>query len=134
MQSKNTVKILKIPSLGTNPICPVQVVKNLLPITPGSHNSPLFQYKRSGLWTPMTDSQVRVHFKTLLKKLHMQDLALTFHAFRRSGATYTFNVDLQAIQSHGTWTSKCFFRYIIHDQNGSDQVASTFKQQLHTTS
>ena len=131
MQSKNTVKIVKIPSLGKNPICPVQAIKNLLAITPGSQNSPLFQYKNSGVWIPMTHSQVRAHFKILLKKLNMHQSSLTFHAFQRSGATFAFNanVDLQAIHSHGTWTSECVWRYI----NASDQVASTFKRHLHTT-
>ena len=71
MQSKNTVKILKIPSLGKNPICPVKAIKNLLAITPGSQNSPLFQYKKAGVWIPMTDSQVRAHLKVILKKLNM---------------------------------------------------------------
>ena len=83
----------------------------------------------------MTDSQVRAHFEIILKKLNMDQSSLTFHAFRRSGATFAFNanVDLQAIQSHGTWTSECVWRYIIQDQNASDQVASTFKRHLHTT-
>ena len=45
MQSRNMVKILKIPSLGANPICPVKALKNLILITPGSNNHPLFQHK-----------------------------------------------------------------------------------------
>ena len=40
IQDRKTVKILKLPSLGSNPICPVAAVKNLLQITPGSNNSP----------------------------------------------------------------------------------------------
>ena len=47
IQDRKSVKILKIPALGSNPICPVTAIKNLLKITPGSNNSPLFQYKAS---------------------------------------------------------------------------------------
>ena len=109
LQSKDTVKLIKIPALGSNPICPVMAIKNLLSITSGAKNAPLFQYKTSQGWFPMTDTQVRRHFKMILAKLQLQDANLTFHDFGRSGATYAFNanVALQDIQSHGTWTSEC---------------------------
>ena len=121
LQDRNTVKILKIPSLGTNP-------------TPGSSNSPLFQYKKSLAWYPMTDTQVRTHFKGVLKKLNLPDSNLTFYAFQRSGATYAFNsnVDIQEIQSHGTWMSECVWKYITLDHDASHQVALTFQWQLHS--
>ena len=133
IQDKKSVKILKIPSLGANPICPVKAVKNILKITPGSNNSPLFQYKASTKWLPLTDSQVRCHFKSLLVKLNLQHSNLTFHAFRRSDASFAFNsnVPLQDIQSHGTWTSECVWRYITLDHNASDQVAQNFKEKLY---
>ena len=57
LQSRNVVKILKIPSLGKNPICPVQAIKNLLAITPGTGNHPLFQYKTPTGWLPLTSSK-----------------------------------------------------------------------------
>ena len=133
LQSKDTVKLIKIPALGSNPICPVMAIRNLLSITPGTKNAHLFQYKTSQGWFPMTDTQVR-HFKMILAKLQLQDPNLTFHAFRRSGATYAFNanVALQDIQSHGTWTSECVWRYITMDHNASDQVARTSQNNLHS--
>ena len=45
IQTRDTIRILKIPSLGSSPLCPVQAIKNLLLITPGTENSPLFQVK-----------------------------------------------------------------------------------------
>ena len=133
LQSRDAVKIIKIPSLGSNAICPVKAVKNLLHITPGHRNDPLFQYKTPKGWFPLTDNQVRSHFKLILRKLGLQDSNLTFHAFRRSGATHAFNsnVNIQQIQSHGTWTSDCIWRYITLDHNTSSQVALAFKKQLH---
>ena len=129
----NSIKILKIPSLGSNPICPVVALKNILQITPGNNNSPLFQFKKSGKWLPLTDTQVRRHFKNVLARVQLQNTNLTFHAFRRSGASFTFNsnVSLQDIQSHGTWTSESVWRYITLDHNASDQVAKNFKNHLY---
>ena len=133
LQSRNAIKILKIPSLGANPICPFNAVRNLLQITPGSRNDPLFQYKTSKGWSPLTDNQVRAHLKLILKKLGLHQSNITFHAFRRSGATHAFNsnVQIQQIQSHGTWTSDCVWRYITLDHNTSAQVALAFQKQLH---
>ena len=133
IQDRKSVKILKIPDLGSNPICPVMAIKNLLQITPGSNNSPLFQYKTSTKWLPLTDNQVRRHFKNLLSKLNLQNSNLTFHAFRRSGASFAFNsnVPLQHIQSHGTWTSECVWRYITLDHNSSHEVAKNFQKHLY---
>ena len=69
IQDRKSIKILKLPSLGVNPICPVTAVKNLLKITPGSNNSPLFQYKTATKWLPLTDTQVRHHFKHYFSSL-----------------------------------------------------------------
>ena len=45
MQIRDMVKILKLPALHTSPLCPVQAVKNLLLLTPGNQDTPLFQIK-----------------------------------------------------------------------------------------
>ena len=57
---------------------------------------------------------------------------MTFHSFRRSGATLAFNsnIPLQHIQSHGTWTSDAVWHYIAQDHNASDMVATAFQHQL----
>ena len=112
LQSKDTVKLMKISSLIANPICPVMAIKSLLSITPGSKNAPLFQFKTSQGWVPLTDTKVRCHFKMILNRLQLQDSNLTFHTFWHSGATYAFNsnVALQDIQSHGTWMSECIWK------------------------
>ena len=133
LQTRNVVKILKVPFLGSNPICPVTAIKNLLAITPGSKNEPLVQYKTLKGWVPLTDTQIRCHFHLILKRLNLHTSNLTFHAFRCSGATYAFNsnVELQHIQSHGTWTSECVWRYITLDHNAADQVSLAFKKHLY---
>ena len=97
--------MLKIPSLGTSPLCPVQAIKNMLLITPGTKNSPLFQVKNeSTQWVPLTDTKVRCNFTQILTRLGLQHSGISLHTFRRSGATLAFNsnVSIPKIQSHGT--------------------------------
>ena len=134
MQTRDTIRLLKIPALGTSPLCPVQAIKNLLLITPGTKNSPLFQVKNEcAQWVPLTDTRVRHNFLQILSRLGLQHTGMFLHTFRRSGATLAFNsnVSFQNIQSHGTWTSDCVWRHIIQDHNAAEQVAHSFKNLLH---
>ena len=132
IQSKNAARVLKIPHLGSSPICPVQALKNLLLITPSGRNKPLFQVKINANLVPLSDTRLRKHFKTLLSTLSLSQSSLTFHSFRRSGATMAFNsqVPIQDIQSHGTWTSDCVWSYITQNHDASDKVALAFQQHL----
>ena len=62
LQSKDKIKVLKVPSLGKSPICPVAAVKKLLFTTPGSNNSPLFKIKCYSKWVPLSDTRLRKGF------------------------------------------------------------------------
>ena len=81
-----------------------------------------------GAWVPMTDSRIRTHLKNILTLLGKDSSYITFHTFRRSGATFAFNhnVPLQDIQRHGTWTSDCVWRYVTDSVDAGKQVANTF--------
>ena len=135
LQTRDRIKCVDIPCLGTSPICPLQALKVLLSLVPKGRNSPLFQVKSNGQWQVLTDSKVRYHFSLILKKLGLSGKGYSFHSFRRSGASYAFNhhVSLQDIQSHGTWTSDSVWRYLIQDQNSPSQVSLTFQQNLATS-
>ena len=76
-------------------------LKVLLALVPSGNNSPLFQIKNQGKWYPLTDSKVRYHLKLVLKKLGLDPNSLSFHSFRRLGASYVFNnyVRLQDIKN-----------------------------------
>ena len=106
----------------------------LLRLQPGTGNGPLFQLPSRNLWSPLTDSNVRKHFKAVLRRLSLQDAGITFHCFRRSGATLAFNsnVSLQNIQRQGTWTSDCVWQYITDNSDASDDVALSFQNLLST--
>ena len=100
MQNNNQVKLISVPRIAGSPLCPVRAISNLLTLTPKGSNLPLFQYKQNSIWTPLTDTKVRRHFSLILSRLGLQGSGYTLHTFRRSGATFAFNnnVDLQNIQ------------------------------------
>ena len=111
IQTRDTIRILKIPSLGSSPLCPVQAIKNLLLITPGTQNDRLCRINNEAAqW--VTDTKVRRNFSQILTRVILQHSGMSLHIFRRSGATLAFNsnVSIQNIQSHGTWTSDCVWR------------------------
>ena len=127
LQLRNKVKFIHIPYLG-NDICPMLAILTILQATPSGKNLPLFQVKSGNVWIPLTDSKVRTHLKTILSGLSLTGANITFHSFRRSGATFAFNhhVPIQQIQNHGTWTSDCVWRYIVDSADAGSQVADAF--------
>ena len=133
IRSKDTVRLIRVPKLNSV-ICPFSALKIMLAKTPGHKNSPLFQIFTNSSWYPMLDSHVRCHLKRALIKATLSP-TLTFHALRRSGATFSFNtnVSIQNIQKHGTWTSDCVWRYITDSHQGGSQVADNFRRHLAVT-
>ena len=131
IQITSSAKLIHIPILN-NDICPVRALRHLMALVPTATNSPLFQYKTAIGWQPLTDSRVRAHLASILKSLGLDRSFISFHTFRRSGATFAFNnnVPLQQIKQHGTWTSDCVWRYITDSTAGGSQVASTFASLL----
>ena len=132
IQNRDRVKLIDLPFLAHSHLCPIMALKVLLALVPPGNNSPLFQIKNKGKWYPLTDSKVRYHLKLILKKLGMAPNSLTFHSFRRSGASYVFNnhVRLQDIKSHGTWTSDSVWRYLLQDPSSTSSVAHAFQANL----
>ena len=132
MQTNNQIKLITVPRIPNCSICPVVAIKNLLDLTPKGANLPLFQCKVATEWVPLTDNKVRRHLAMITERLHLHQAGITFHTFRRSGATFAFNNDvtLQNIQKHGTWTSDCVWRYITDTADAGEQVANMFRSKL----
>ena len=102
MEMRDGVKILKLPTLHGSPLCPVQALKNLLFLSPGHQDSPLFQVKNDiAQWVPLTDTKTRRNFHQFLLTLGFHNSKISIHTFRCSGATLAFNsnVSIQNIQS-----------------------------------
>ena len=131
LQMNNQARLLKLPRLN-NDICPFVAIQKCLQIVPGGSNAPLFQFKLKSTWIPLSDSRVRRHLKNVLTLCQKHTDYVTFHSFRRSGATFAFNhnVPLQDIQRHGTWTSDCVWRYVTDSTDAGCQGADTFASLL----
>ena len=91
VQTRDMVKIIKLPALQASPLCPVQAVKNLLLLTPGDQDTPLFQIKNDkAQWNPLTDTKTRQNFAQILQRLGLNNSSMSLHTFRRSGAALAF--------------------------------------------
>ena len=127
LQNKDKVVILKLPAVADANICPVQHLCSLLHVSPGHQDSPLFQIQMYNKWVPLTDSRLRKHLKDVLTSLNLQKSNITFHSFRKSGASLAFQgqASLQSIKVHGTWSSDTVWTYSVQNQDGSAEVAHT---------
>ena len=133
IQTRDQVKIISLPCLGRNPVCPYAVLKALYHFYNPASNPPLFQFKYPIGWKVLIDSKIRKTLSLINKKLHLSSQFFTFHAFRHSGASLAFNanVPLQEIKVQGTWTSDCVWRYIQNYPSRASEIATTFQQMLH---
>ena len=102
IQTRDSIHLQKIPSFGGSRLCPVRAIKNLMDLTPGTENSPLFQIKNE--WAQMvtlTDTKVRRNFSIILQRLGLPQASMSLHTFRHLGATLAFssNASIQGIES-----------------------------------
>ena len=90
-----------------------------------SDSTSLFQYHTCNGWVPVTDTRVRKILQKLNASLGLRSHYFTFHALRRSGATFAYraHVPIQEIQCHGTWTSNCVCRYIQSNHESGESLA-----------
>ena len=133
IQSRDKIARIQIPVLPGSKLCPVAALKCMLAMVPGSRDDPLFSICRQGHWLPLTDSIVRKHLKRVSCILSWQHLHITFHTFRRSGASWAFQhgVPMDAIKQQGTWKSDCVWRYIhTHNNKLSDPLLQAFRLHL----
>ena len=105
MQHRDSVQIIQIPLLGSSSICPVKAIvaainqHKLLP------QDPVFLTSKGYI---VNQSQVRKALAAIIEIMQLPHGSLTFHDFRRSGATWALNhnVDIQNLQVHGGWRSQ----------------------------
>ena len=129
IQSRDKIARIHIPVLPGCKLCPVAALKCMLAMVPGSQDDPLFSICRQGRWLPLTDSIVRKHLKCVSCILSWQHLHITFHTFRRSGASWAFQhgVPMDAIKEQAIWKSDCVWRYIhAHTKTVSDTLLQAF--------
>ena len=131
MQNRQEIRTISLPMLGSSTLCPLAALRSLLLLFPGKPNDPLFQISRAHAQIPLTDSVARRHLHTISNVLDLSP-HLTFHDFRRSGATWAFHhrVPLSQIMHHGTWRSDSVWKYINDTSTKPSAVSTTFQQHL----
>jgi integrase len=109
---RQTAKVILVEIPGS-PVCPLRAFTALQRAYPVRSQDPFLSYRVSGSLFLITQSHLRRALKRLVSSLSYHP-SLSFHAFRRSGASLAFSsgVPFQAIQAHGTWTSDALWAYI----------------------
>jgi integrase len=122
------VKLYPIPN---SPLCPIQAFRALQRSYPVRPTDPFLSYRSSGQLYIISQSDLRRVLKRLVLALNFNS-HLTFHSFRRSGASlaYASGVSFEHIQAHGTWASDALWSYIDADARESP-VPRVFSQIFH---
>ena len=113
LQDHKSYHILQLPKIKNLFLCCVKALRALLGSRPFPPSAPLFStYGRSP--NQILDMQVQEALKKVLLHLNIHLKGHSFHAFRRSDATYVSdrNVSLQNIMSHGFWRSSAVWFYL----------------------
>ena len=87
IQNRQEIRIISLPILGLSILSPAKALHLLLQSTAGDSNAPFYQICRSHGLIPLTDSVAGRYLRTLSKAVNLSR-HLTFHDFRRSGATW----------------------------------------------
>ena len=129
MQTRDKIHIIVLPKLNQSILCPVRALKRALSVYNPQRDQPLFQVRTPLGFRVATESRVRKGLLQLNVKLGFDPHHLTFHAFRRSGATCAYNahVPLQNIKSHGSWASECVWSYMQQNEDRSSEIAASFR-------
>ena len=118
-----------------SPICPYRALKKIMALYNPGQNEPLFQVQTAAGWQVLTDTRIRKTLANINLAIDLPSNYYTFHAFRRSGASFAYDLDIpvKEIKEHGTWASECVWRYIRPTATAGKQVARFFKRTLHST-
>ena len=81
---------INIPLLGASALCPVAALKQMPATYPSHKDSALFQIPQGLALKPLTDSAARKHLNHVSVLLGLPR-SLTFHDFRRGGASWAFH-------------------------------------------
>ena len=131
MQNRKDFATIPLPDLCGSPLCPVAALRTLFQVFPDDSNSPVFVIPRKSGLVPLTDSVARKHLKDISRALGLQK-SLTFHDFRRAGASWAFQhgVPLEHIMKHGTWKSDSVWTYLSSSVSATNPVSLAFQREL----
>lgn len=120
---------ITLPRLPGHPLCPVAAYRDMTRVVPTGANKPLFRFPGKSR-QPLTGPILRAILHCLVESLGLAAGQITFHSFRKGGASLCYNkgVQLAHIKQHGDWQSDSVWRYIF--PVGSSHVAHAFKNIL----
>ena len=132
IQDRRSVHTIPLPNLGQSILCPIGALKAMTHAFPASTRDPLFLVPNNNGLVPLTDSVARKHLKKASLALNISP-TLTFHAFRRTGASWAFShgVPLEHIMRHGTWRSDSIWAYLSSSPSSTSPAAAAFQAALH---
>ena len=98
---------------------------------PADPESPAFVIPRGKKCAPILAFTLRQTLAKILMALQLNPFAFTFHAFRRSEDTFSFNnnVAFEDIRLQGSWKSNAIYTY-LQTTNAAQKVASSFQTLL----
>ena len=128
IQDRKTTHTIPFPHLGSSLLCPISTLRNMTQEISANPNDPLFILPTSSRHVPLTDSVAQKHLKKISIALDISS-PLTFHAFRRAGASWAFKqgVPLEHIMKHGTWKSDAIWSYLSSSPSLSSPVSLAFQ-------
>ena len=132
LQRPGQYKCIRLPHLGQSELCPIRAFTVMCHKLPLHGNAPMFCVPQGRNYVTLTESKIRKMLTAILSTLGLQDGGLTFHAFRRSGASFAFhnNVSISEIKKHGTWAGESVWSYIVEDAMNSDKVTNMLENLL----
>ena len=132
MQAMKEFRVVQPLGLGHSSICPVLALKSLDKQLKLQPSQPLFSYRQNGQLFTLTASKARYLLSEAICKCGLSPKDFGFHAFRRSGASLAFDlqIPLENIKSHGYWKSEAVWKYLACTPKAAGVVASTFQQKL----
>ena len=133
MQNRKDTATVSIPALGSSPLCPISALNSMMAALPASDNYPMFVNPRSNGLVLLIDSVARKHLKDVCRQLQLHN-AVTFHDFRRAGASWAFSngVPPEHIMQHGTWNSDAVWSYLSSAPTLHSPLSLALRAALHS--
>lgn len=124
LQDKDSKMTLHIAAID-HPLDPVSAYERLITLVPAPLSAPAFVYSQAGHGLVSLTHRTYVQkLKALLSSCGIDPTLYSGHSLRRGGCSLAFRagVATELIQSHGTWRSDCYQRYLAFSQAQSFSV------------
>ena len=95
MQNSGDMHVVQLPLLPSFILCPVTALKDMVKYLKQGKEDPLFLILNGSGYKPLTAHRARSFLKLSVAAVGLNPRQFTFHSFRRSGATLSFDNDIK---------------------------------------